>query len=119
MATENITSKVTFEDKIENETKNEQQNEEGNENEKTSYFWFAFNNCIFVYNSYVIANNLSVKDGYFFILVALVVNVAIGMVYKDQFISLFPKLNKSISISYMILGVGLIIGLIFGVMPFV
>lgn len=119
MTTENIISKgfqnIVLKSKLLGKTNEETEtnDEKENKDEKPSYFWFAFNTLIFAYNSYVIANNLSVNDGYLFVLISLIVNVAIGVFYKEQFSSLFPKLNKNIA--YAILGVAFIVGLSSGV----
>ncbi len=81
-------------------------------NPKLKYLWLALEPLIFLYNCYVIINNIRVGDGYFWVVLGLIINAGIAYNYKSVFAKALPNLQTKLA--YAVLGVMLVIGIICG-----
>ncbi len=81
-------------------------------NPKLKYLWLALEPLIFLYNCYVMINNIRVGDGYFWVVIGLIINAGIAYNYKSVFAKALPNLQAKLA--YAVLGVMLLIGIICG-----
>lgn len=83
---------------------------------KSSWGGLIIATLIFAWNSYVILHNFCVHDGYFWAILAIIVNAGIIFSVPDMISKLLPKFNPKIG--YAVFGAIFLIGAIIGYKPF-
>ena len=79
-----------------------------NEDGKYDKLWLIAEPAIFCYNTYVIFNNISVGEGYLWVVLCIIVNLGLALSYKGIFAKALPKFNSNWA--FAVLAVMLIVG---------
>ena len=66
---------------------------EEEDDKKYDKLWIFAEPAIFTYNTYVVFNNIMVGDGYFWVVLGIIINIVIAVNYQSVFGRVFHKIN--------------------------